>query len=146
MHYQQLLRWLVSLIFTAYKHTIKDSVTCEKENCIYYWKCIKANCKTYPKCEYVRLIRRSCRLRFAEHKQYIKSTNLKKPRGYHFNQPGHNLSHLAGVVLEHVKSSDPFVLRAREYLYIQGFDTYRNDLNKEPWILPSVAKLNLNSI
>ena len=43
----------------------------------------------------------------------------------------HELSHLGGLVLEHVKSSDPFVLRARAYLYIQKFDTYRNSLNGE---------------
>ena len=38
---------------------------------------------------------------------------------------------LAGLILEEVKSSDPFVLRAREFLYIQKFDTYKNGLNKE---------------
>ena len=57
---------------------------------------------------------------------------LEKPRGFHFSQPGDNLAHIAELVLEQVKSSDPFVLRAREYLYIQKFDTYRNGLNKEP--------------
>ena len=68
----------------------------------------------------------------AEHKQYVKSKILDKPSGFHFNQPGHNLSHLSGLVLEQVRSEDPFVLRAREFLYIQKFDTYRNGLNKEP--------------
>ena len=57
---------------------------------------------------------------------------IDKPSGFHFNQPGHNLSHLAGLVLEQVRSEDPFVLRAREFLYIKKFDTYRNGLNKEP--------------
>ena len=122
----------VTGLFTNYNHKIRDSVNCETENCIYYWKCLKSNCKSFPKCEYVGLTRRSFKLRFSEHKQYVKSTMLDKPSGLHFNQPGHNLSHLAGLVLEHVKSSDPFVLRAREYLYIQKFDTYRNGLNKEP--------------
>ena len=67
-----------------------------------------------------------------EHKQYVKSEMLEQPSGFHFNQPGHNVSHLCGIILEHVKSSDPFVLRAREFLYIQKFDTYNNGLNKEP--------------
>ena len=117
---------------TGFKHKIKDSVTCESENCVYYWRCQKANCKFYPKCEYVGLTRRPYRLRLAEHKQYVKSSMIDKPSGFHFNQPGHNLSHLAGLVLEQVRSEDPFVLRAREFLYIQKFDTYRNGLNKEP--------------
>ena len=44
---------------------------------------------------------------------------LDKPSGFFFNQPGHSLSQLSGLVLEHVRSSDPFVLKAREFYYIQ---------------------------
>ena len=62
-----------------------------------------------------------------EHKQYVRSNLQDKPSGFHFNQPGHDLSHFSELVLEHVRSEDPFVLRARE------FDTYRNGLNKELW-------------
>ena len=58
----------------------------------------------------------------AEHNQYVRCKNMDKPSGFHFNQQGHDVSHLGGLVLEHVKSNDPFVLRAREYLYIQKFD------------------------
>ena len=99
---------------------------------VYYWKCTKDNCKDFPKCEYIGLSSRPYRNRLAEHKQYIRSKNVDKSSGYHFNKSGHNLSHLAGLVLEHVKSDDAFVLRAREYLYIQKFDCYRNGLNMEP--------------
>ena len=116
---------------TGYSHTIRDPVSCETQNCVYYWKCMKENCKSFPRCEYIGLTSRPFRLRLAEHKQYIRSKILDKPSGGHFNQQGHQLSHLKGLVLEHVKSSDPFVLRAREYLYIQKFDTYRNGLNGE---------------
>ena len=70
--------------------------------------------------------------RFAEHKKYVRSQDIKKPSGYHFNQAGHEVSHLKGLVLEKVKSSDPFVLRAREFVYIEKFDTWNNGLNKEP--------------
>ena len=116
---------------TGYKHQIKDAVNCETTNCVYYWKCIKDKCKSYPRCEYVGLTSRPFRLRLVEHKQYIRSKILGKPSGGHFNQQGHELSHFAGLILEHVKSSDPFVLRAREYLFIQKFDTFRNGLNGE---------------
>ena len=117
---------------TGSKHEIKDSVNCETENCVYYWKCLKRNCKAFPKCEYVGLTGRQFKVRLAEHKQYVRSKNLDKPSGFHFNQQGHDVSHLGGLVLEHVRCNDPFVLRAREYLYIQKFDTYRNELNKNP--------------
>ena len=117
---------------TGFQHKIKDSVNCNTENCVYYWKCQKSNCKEYPRCEYIGLTRRPYRIRMGEHKQNVRSKNLETPSGFHFNQAGHNLSHFAGLVLEEVKSSDPFVLRAREFLFIQKFDTYRNGLNKEP--------------
>ena len=61
----------------------------------------------------------------------MRSGLLDKPSGHHFNQPGHTVADLSGVILEQVKSPDPFVLRAREFLYIQKFDTYNNGLNKE---------------
>ena len=117
---------------TGYTHTIKDSVTCETENCIYYWKCTKNNCKEYPNCEYIGLTSRKFKNRLGEHKQYVRSELLEEPSGHHFNQPGHTVSHLSGLVLEHVKNSDPFVLKAREFLYIQKFDTFNNGLNKRP--------------
>ena len=71
-------------------------------------------------------------MRLAEHEQYIWSKTIDKPSGFHFNQQGHDLSHLARRVLEHVKSKDPFVLRVREDLYIQKVDTYGNGLKKNP--------------
>ena len=122
---------------TGYTHHIRDSVNCQTTNCIYYWKCTKNNCKSFPKCEYVGKTTRPFRFRLAEHKQYIRSQNLENPSGHHFNLPGHQQSHLSGLVLEHVKSSDPFVLKAREFYLIQKFDTYNNGLNKEPWVWPS---------
>ena len=117
---------------TGYTHFIQDAVNCQTENCIYYWKCCKNKCKEYPKCEYVGRTKRPFRIRLGEHKQYIRSEMMDKPSGYHFNQPGHNQSHLSGLVLEKVRSSDPFVLKAREFYLIQKFDTFNNGLNKEP--------------
>ena len=75
-----------------------------------------------------------------EHKQYVRSKNLETPSGYHFNQPGHDLSHFAGLVLEKVKCSDPFVLRAREFLHIQKFDSYRNGLKVVAVLKPTPSR------
>ena len=77
-------------------------------------------------------LRNKYRIRLNEYKQYVRVEMLDKPSGFHFNQPGHSLSHLSGLFLEHVKSSDTFVLKAREFFYIQKFDVYNNCLNKEP--------------
>ena len=62
--------------------------------------------QSYAKCEYVGQTTISLRIGLGGHKQYIGSENLDKPSGFHFNQPGHNQSHLSGLVLEHVKSSE----------------------------------------
>ena len=66
--------------------------------------------KEYPKCGYIGLTTRPFRNQLAEQKQYVKSKILDTLAGNHLNQPGHNLSQLAGLVLEEVKNSDPFVL------------------------------------
>ena len=117
---------LAKLQVNGYQHKISDPVECSTENCVYYWRCKKSNCKAHTKCEYVGLTRRAFKTRTGDHKQNIRSRNLDTPSGFHFNQPGHDLSHFAGLVLEKVKSSDPFVLRAQELLYIQKFDSYKN--------------------
>ena len=62
---------------------------------------------------------------------YVKSENQNEPSGHHFNLPGHNVSDIEGLVIEPVKSNDPFILKAREQHLIQRFDTFRNGLNKE---------------
>ena len=48
-----------------------------------------------------------------------------------FRLPGHAVSDLFGLALEHVKSTDPFVLKAREAYLIKKFDSFRNGLNKD---------------
>ena len=62
----------------------------------------------------------------------MKSDKLFEPSGDHFNLPGHSIHDMEGVVLEKVRNSDPYVLRAREALLISKFDSYRKGLNKEP--------------
>ena len=45
--------------------------------------------------------------------------------------PGHAVSDLFGLALEHVKSNDPFVLKAREAFLIKKFDSFKKGLNQE---------------
>ena len=46
----------------------------------------------------------------AEHRDYPKNGRIEEPSGQHFRQAGHAVSDLFGLAIEHVKSSDPFVL------------------------------------
>ena len=63
---------------------------------------------------------------------YVQSDKISEPNGEHFNLSGHSLSDMRGLVLEEVRNCDPFVLRAREALLIEKFNTFNLGLNKEP--------------
>ena len=56
---------------------------------------------------------------------------MEEPSGQHFSLPGHSVSNLQGLAVEHVRNKDPFVLKAREAYLIQKFDSYRKGLNQE---------------
>ena len=86
----------------------------------------------FPYNSYIGLSTRKFQLRFSEHLGYVKSDKITEPSGEHFNLPGHSIHDMEAIVLEAVKSNDPFVLRAREALLIQKFNTYRMGLNKKP--------------
>ena len=117
---------------SEYTHKITQPLTCDSENCIYYWKCIKQNCVDFPECEYIGMTTRKFKDRMSEHRDYPKRNVETEPSGEHFNKPGHSVADLRGQVLEKVSSKDPFILRAREAMLIKKFDTFRKGLNKEP--------------
>ena len=117
---------------TGYVHNINSPVSCNTDNCIYYWKCTKNNCSDHPRCEYIGMTTRTFKKRLSEHRDYPKRNVTTEPSGEHFTKRGHTVADLKGLVLEKVKSKDPFVLKARESLLIKKFDTYNNGLNKEP--------------
>ena len=91
----------------------------------------KKNCVKKPENFYIGLTKRKFQIRFSEHLGYIKSDKTSEPSGEHFSLPGHKLSDIEGMVLEHVQSDNPYILRAREELLIQKFDSYKFGLNKE---------------
>ena len=123
---------VVKGLASGYTHQIKQAVTCDSENVIYYWKCVKNKCEDFPECEYVGQTKRKFKDRLAEHRDYPKRDVLTEPSGGHFTKRGHNVSHLKGVVLEQVRSRDPFILKTREHMLIQKFDSFRHGLNQEP--------------
>ena len=117
---------------SGYNHTIKESVSCDTENCIYYWRCTKPNCEDYPNCEYIGMTTRKFKDRLAEHRDYPKRDVITEPSGRHFTKNGHSVANMKGLVLEKVRNPDPYVLKSREHLMIQKFNTFREGLNQEP--------------
>ena len=116
---------------SGYRHTITDFVTCQDTNVIYYWKCVRPNCSSYPKCEYVGRSTLSFQTRYSQHRDYVKRDIKTEVSGHHFTANGHSVSDMRGCVIERVKSRDPCVLKMREHLYIQKFNTYYAGLNRE---------------
>ena len=117
---------------SGYTHQITEAVSCDTSNCIYYCKCVKPNCEDYPQCEYIGKTTRQFKDRLAEHRDYPKRDVLTEPSGAHFTKPGHDVSHLKGLVLEKVRNVDPFILKSREHMIIKEFDSFRHGLNQEP--------------
>ena len=110
---------LVTGLASGYRHEIKEPVTYNTENCVYYWKCQKANCEDYPNCEYIGKTKREFKDRLAEHRDYPKRDIVTEPSGKHLTKSGHDVSHLRGLVLEKVRNRDPFILKSREHMLIQ---------------------------
>ena len=117
---------------SGYNHKIKQAVTCDTTNCIYYWKCTKPNCPEFPGCEYIGMTTRKFKDRLSEHRDYPKRDVTTEPSGRHFTQPGHSVGDMKGLVLEKVRNQDPYILKSREYLLIKKFDSSRKGLNQEP--------------
>ena len=84
-----------------------------------------------PNNDFLKARNEAIKQRMAEHKDYPKSGRTEEPSGEHFRLPGHAVSDLFGLAIEHVKSNDPFVLKAREAFLIKKFDSHKNGLNKD---------------
>ena len=133
---------------TGYTPQIITPINCQTENVVYAWICSKChenfsvntNSRHAPNINlrankigsnYIGLSRRRFYKRLSEHRDYPKAGRTDEPSGHHFSLPGHTVSDLQGLAIEHVKNKDPFVLKAREAFLIQKFDSYRKGLNQE---------------
>ena len=134
---------------TGYTHQISTPINCQTENVVYAWKCTKCTdnftVNTSSRnptitnlradkigTNYIGLSKRRFSKRLSEHRDYPKAGKVEEPSGHHFSLPGHAVSNLQGLAIEHVRNRDPFVLKAREAFLIQKFDSFRNGLNQEP--------------
>ena len=90
---------------TSYIHTIVDPLSCDTENCVYYWKCVKGICQDYPECEYIGMTSRKFKQRMSEHRDYPKRDVLTEPSGEHFTKRGYNVGES--------QNRDPYVLKSR---------------------------------
>ena len=67
-----------------------------------------------------------------EHIGYIRTQQLDKTTGKHFNLPGHSLSNMEVLVLEQVKINNLQYKKEREEYHIRKFDTFYCGMNLKP--------------
>ena len=110
------------------KWKINQNVNCSTTNIVYLIECIK--CKE----RYVGESERSLKCRLADHRGYVSNNNFETATGAHFNQPGHNLSHLSITIIEKQKNTNEIYRKEREKYLINKFNTFYKGLNKQKGI------------
>ena len=104
---------------------ITSPVTCTSSNVIYRVTCMKQSgpCRSFK--HYIgQTGRRACD-RIEEHRGSITNpsqSHTEKVIGKHFRSPGHKWSDMETLVIEKLRSSDEFVRRSRESLWIRRYD------------------------
>ena len=94
---------------------------------MYMIQCSKDNCNK----RYIGQTGRLLKFRIADHRGYIQNQVTSKATGAHWNQPGHIMADMKFTVLEQVKYNDRNYREERETYFINKFDTFYNELNKE---------------
>ena len=83
--------------------------------------------------QYIGMTSQQFRDRMVQHRRsvspFLGQTDAKTPVGYHFSLPGHSLQHMQFVAIEQVKSQDPYVILARESLWIRIYQSINHGLN-----------------
>ena len=101
-----------------YTHQIKQSNTCKTKNVCYLINCKK--CKQ----QYTGETKLEFHHRMNNHKSDIRTKNKSTGMVRHFSECG--IENIQPVILERVRSSDPFIRKAREQLYIERLGTEIN--------------------
>ena len=72
--------------------------------------------------------KRAAKTRFSEHLGSVTQhcqVNTTKPVGVHFRSVGHNQSNMVFLPIEKVRSSDKFVMEAREAFWIKKYEAVK---------------------
>ena len=104
---------------------INKNVSCETENIVYLIECQKCEMR------YVGESKRSLKCRLADHRGYVNRDYLDTATGAHFNQPGHDLSHLQITIIEKQKNKNDIYRKECERYFINMFNSYYKGLNKQ---------------
>ena len=99
--------------------------TCKDRNIVYIINCKK--CKQ----QYIGETDRTLKDRMLEHLGYVRREETSQATGFHFNQPGHQMSDMSISVFERINSYDPQYRKTRESYWIGQFDLLRQGINRK---------------
>ena len=106
---------------------ISGPITCTTSNVIY-----KLGCKKCNNFLYIGETSRRVVDRFYQHKGYVTQKKLDQPTGRHFNLPGHNVTDLFIIPIEHVlPEGDAFIRKTREKMWIARYDAVSKGQNTQ---------------
>ena len=104
----------------------EDSPPCLKDGSQKVFSCPR-------EAQYIGKTSQQFRTRMGQHRRsvspFLGLGEASTPVGFHFSLPGHSLQHMQCVALEQVKSRDPFIILARESLWIRKYQAISHGLN-----------------
>ena len=121
--------------YTGKSWPIYSPVTCNTRNVIYTVTCTKEGGRDQYKCrtegQYVGLTTQMAKNRWNSHRNSVKPLvgEVKTGISQHFNKKGHSISHMQFLVIEEVRSKNPFVLKARESYWIKTYGAVDHGIN-----------------
>ena len=114
---------LVKATYTNEIVHLHKQFDCQTSNLVYIVECTK--CKD----QYIGQTGKTLEKRFKNHLGYV--ANNTQATGQHFNQPGHNSSHMTISVLEKVHQKNRHSREVRESQWIEAFNLKYQGMNKK---------------
>ena len=116
---------------TGESYPISTPLSCTTPGVIYCITCTKdsGQCAQVGGPQYIGCTGRKVKTRFSEHVGSVTQpgqSNTNKSVGVHFRSAGHSHSDMRVLPIEKVRSSDPFVLEARERYWIQKYQSVKD--------------------
>ena len=105
---------------------ITKQYNCRSKNVIYMIECSKEKCKQ----RYIGETERMFKERIYDHIGYVKNHIETQATGFHFNQPGHNVSDMTFTIIEGIKKQDTVYRKEREKQLIKKFNTHHEGINR----------------
>ena len=111
---------------TNFKVDVNAAVDCNTNNAIYCIECMKPNCRL----QYIGQASEPLKIRFNQHKAYVRNGALSEATGLHFNVPSHKISDMKVTTVEKVYNKCDFFRKRWESYYIRKFNSKYQGINR----------------